>query len=83
MKFYNRNNLTDNYFFDTIKKIKKINKGESMKRKMLEFKLWGGCRDEENAVYIWAYDMDDAIVIARKIDLSICIAQWTGKERII
>ena len=54
-----------------------------MKRKMLEFKLWGGCRDEEDAIYIWAYDMDDAIVIARKNDPSICIAQWTGKERII
>ena len=54
-----------------------------MKRKMLEFKLWGGCRDEKDAIYIWAYNMSDAIDIARIIDLSICMAQWTGKERII
>lgn len=46
-----------------------------MKRKMLEFKLWGGCRDEKDAIYIWAFSMDDAIERARRIDPDVCIAQ--------
>lgn len=51
--------------------------------RILEWKIWGGNRSENDAMYIWAYDMDNAIYIARIIDASICSAQWTGKERII
>ena len=42
---------------------------------MLEWKIWGGHRDEFNAIYIWAFCMDDAIEMARRIDPDVCVAQ--------
>jgi hypothetical protein len=46
-----------------------------------EFKVWGGKREENDSLYIWAKDADDAIEIARLTDQSICISQWTGNEK--
>lgn len=46
-----------------------------------EFKVWGGKREENDSLYIWAKDADDAIGIARLTDQSICISQWTGNEK--
>ena len=46
-----------------------------------EFKVWGGKREENDSLYIWAKDVDDAIEIARLTDQSICISQWTGYEK--
>lgn len=46
-----------------------------------EFKVWGGKREENDSLYIWAKDVDDAIGIARLTDQSICISQWTGNEK--
>ena len=46
-----------------------------------EFKVWGRKRDENDSLYIWAKDADDAIGIARLTDQSICISQWTGNEK--
>ena len=46
-----------------------------------EFKVWGGKREENDSLYIWAKDADDAIEIARLTDQSICISQWTGNAK--
>lgn len=46
-----------------------------------EFMVWGGSRDVINRFYVWAYDADSAIQIARLKDSDICAAQWTGRER--
>lgn len=46
-----------------------------------EFMVWGGSRDVINHFYVWAYDADSAIQIARLKDSDICAAQWTGRER--
>ena len=46
-----------------------------------EFKVWGGKREENDSLYIWAKDADDAIEIARLTDQSICTFQWTGNEK--
>lgn len=46
-----------------------------------EFKVWGGKREENDSLYIWAKDADDAIEIVRLTDQSICISQWTGNEK--
>ena len=46
-----------------------------------EFKVWGGKREENDSLYIWAKDADDAIEIARLTDQSICTSQWTGNEK--
>ena len=43
--------------------------------RILEWKIWGGHRDEFDAIYIWAFSMDDAIERARRIDPDVCIAQ--------
>lgn len=49
--------------------------------KILEWKIWGGNRSENDAMYIWAKDFDDAIEISRRTEKDICAGQWTGKER--
>lgn len=45
-----------------------------------EFMVWGGNRDVINHFYVWAYDADSAIQIARLKDSDICAAQWTGSR---
>ena len=49
--------------------------------RILEWKIFGGNRSENNAMYVWAKDVDDAIEIARRTDKSVCAFQWTGRER--
>ena len=49
-----------------------------MKMKKLEWRIWGGNRREEDAIYIWAYSLDDALRIAKIIDPDVTVAQWTG-----
>ena len=48
--------------------------------KLLEFKIWGGHREENDAIYVWSSCMDDAIYIARWIDPDVCVVQWTGRK---
>ncbi len=46
-----------------------------------KYKIWGGDREEKDALYIWAQDMDEALhKIAREIDETVTTSQWTGEE---
>ena len=49
--------------------------------RILEWKIFGGNRPENNAMYVWAKDVDSAIEIARRTDKNVCAVQWTGRER--
>lgn len=49
--------------------------------RILEWKIFGGNRSENDAMYVWAKDADDAIEIARRTDKNVCAIQWTGRER--
>ena len=49
--------------------------------KLLQFRIWGGKIDYNHSMYIWASDMDTAFYgIARRIEPSVTVSQWTGKE---
>lgn len=74
----------DENYFDNEENIKAFFKTaeiEEVNIMIREFKVWGGKREENDSLYIWAKDADDAIGIARLTDQSICISQWTGNEK--
>ena len=49
--------------------------------KLLQFRIWGGKVDYNHSMYIWACDADTAFFgIARRIEPSVTVNQWTGKE---
>ena len=49
--------------------------------KILEWKIWGGNRSENDAMYIWASDADIALQVARMEDRDLDATQWTGREK--
>ena len=51
-----------------------------MMQGLREYKIWGGHREESDAIYLWAYCTYDALYAARCIDPDVYIVQWTGKE---
>lgn len=52
-----------------------------MKKKLLQFRVWGGKVDYKYPLMIWAVDLDTAFYkIARGIEPSVTLAQWTGEE---
>ena len=48
--------------------------------RILEWKIWGGNRSENDAMYIWAPDADTALQAARMEDRDLDATQWTGRE---
>ena len=49
--------------------------------RILEWKIWGGNRSENDAMYIWAPDEDTALQAARMEDRDLDATQWTGREK--
>ena len=49
--------------------------------RILEWKIWGGNRSENDAMYIWASDADIALQTARMEDRDLDTTQWTGREK--
>lgn len=49
--------------------------------RILEWKIWGGNRSENDALYIWASDADIALQTARMEDRDLDATQWTGREK--
>ena len=49
--------------------------------RILEWKIWGGNRSENDAIYIWASDSYIALQVARTKDHDLNSTQWTGREK--
>ena len=49
--------------------------------RILLWKIWGGNRTENDAMYIWAPDADIALQVARMEDCDLDATQWTGREK--
>ena len=51
--------------------------------RILEWKIWGGNRSENDAMYIWASEADIALQVARMKDRDrdLDATQWTGREK--
>ena len=49
--------------------------------RILEWKIWGGNRSENDAMFIWASDADIALHVARMEDCDLNATQWTGRKK--